>query len=214
MTTYTVQVLNESGYAKSYVFFTEPATVIGGGPIEVFTNAWVTFNSITTGGYDSVQFDETLFGYWGTTPDTLGPGTILRSGGTSEIDLSQQPEVPFDVSPTGFGVQTTGKASTGAYAIAATGSFTAANGFVFGMAKGAGTPIPAPTSTFVAQPSVTFQITPAWNFYVSDGAYTTGEVIDFSVLSVTAARISFDSVPQTTATVTQGADGRFLVQYS
>lgn len=214
MTTYTVQVLNESGYAKSYVFCTEPATVVGAGPIEVFTNAWVTFNSITTGGYDSVQFDDTLFAFWGTTPDTLGPGTVLRSGGTAEVDLSQQPEVPFDISPTGFGVQTTGKASTGAYAIAASTNFTAANGFVFGAAKGAGTPIPAPTSTFVAEPGVTFEITPIPNFYVSDGAYTTGEIIDFSVLSVTAAKISFDGIPQTTATVTQGTDGRFVVQYS
>jgi hypothetical protein len=174
----------------------------------------VTFNSITTGGYDSVQFDDTLFGYWGTSPDTLGPGAVLRSGGTAQVDLSQQVQVPFDVSPTGFENPTMGMASTGAYAIDAIGAFTAADGYVFGMAKGAATPIPAPTSTFAAEPGVTFQITPGPDLYVSDGAYTAGEVIDFSTLSVTAAKISFDGIPQTTATVTQGADGQFTVQYT
>ncbi|WP_165188326.1 hypothetical protein [Caulobacter soli] len=215
MTTYQIQVLNQSGFAKSYVFFLEPPDVDGmGSAPTVQANAWVTFNSVTTGGFDSATFDDSVYAYWGTTPDALGPGTVLASGGTALVDLDAQDQVSFTASPTGFGPASPGMAATGAYAIAATNDFTAADGFAFGMAKGAGTPIPAPTATFLAEPGDTFNITPQMIFYVSDGAYTSGQVLDYSALVVTAATVDFSDRSQTTATVTQDAQGAFTVAYS
>ncbi len=215
MTTYQIQVLNQSGFAKSYVFFLEPPTVNGtGGAPSVQANAWVTFNSVTTGSYDAVAFDDSVYAYWGTTPDALGQGTVLASGGTVLVDLDDQDQVAFATSPTGFGVVSPGMAMTGAYAIAAGNDFTAADGFAFGMAKGAATPIPGPTATFLAEPGDTFNITPQTTVYVADGAYTSGQVLDYSALVVTAAAVDFSGRPQTTATVTQDAQGAFSVAYS
>ena len=57
----------------------------------------------------------------------------------------------------------------------------------------------------------TFNFQPA-SFYVSNGDYTPGQVIDPAQAQNTA-RIDFTGRPDT-ATVTQGADGAYTVQYS
>lgn len=215
MATYTLQVLNESGFPKSYVFFMNPplVTTTGAQPT-IFTNAWVTFNSIASGSYDTVTYTDTSYAFWGTTPSELAPGVVLANGGSALVDTTTQDEVVFVAAPTGFGTPISGKAMTGSYAIAANSDFTPANNFVFGMAKASSTPIPTPVATFTAEPNDTFNITPVVKFYVADGAYTAGQIIDYSVASTTAAVIDFTGLPKTTATVTQGSNGAFSVQYS
>lgn len=217
MTVHTLQIFNQSGFAKSYVVFMAPpvASTGGGGESQVFTNAWVTFDSVTEGGFDSISFDDAVYAYWGTTPDTLGPGTSLTSGGVALVDLSQQDEVAFvGGSPTGFGSVTPGKAQTGSFAIAAGPDFTPSAGFVFGWAKGGATPIPVPVATFLAAPNMTFNITPITSkFYVVDASYAPGQVIDTS-LNANPVVVDFTGLPQTTATVIQAADGAFSVKYS
>jgi hypothetical protein len=49
MTTYTINVFNQSGANKSYVLFTQPP----GGVTPVYTNAWVVFDDISNGGWES-----------------------------------------------------------------------------------------------------------------------------------------------------------------
>jgi hypothetical protein len=79
---------------------------------------------------------------------------------------------------------------------------TAYNDAVLGQACASQTQSPSP-ATFNA-PSET-------SFYVSNGDYTPGQVIDPSQVQ-NAARIDFTGRPDT-ATVTQGADGGFSVDY-
>ncbi|MFZ0268745.1 hypothetical protein [Caulobacter sp.] len=216
MATYNIQVLNNSGFAKSYVVFMEPPVVTssGGQPV-IFPNAWATFTSILPNGYDSVTYTDTTYACWSTTPDTLAPGVVLTSGGSALVDTAQNSSAPFIAGPpTGFGAVTSGVAMSGSFSIVANGDFTADNGYVFGMAKPGQTPIPTPVATFLAQPNDTFNITPVVQFYVSDGSYTPGQVIDITAISTNIQAINFTGLPQTTATVVQAANGEFSVVYS
>lgn len=52
MTTYTINVLNESGVSKSYIVFMQPP----GGVTPIYTNVWATLENITDGGWDSVTY--------------------------------------------------------------------------------------------------------------------------------------------------------------
>ncbi len=216
MATYTIQILNNSGFAKSYVAFMKPPIVTGsGGNPQVYTNAWATFPSITNNGFDSVTYTDTTYAYWGATPEELSPGTVMSWGGTALVDTGQQDSVEFSgEAPYGFGPVTHGGAMTGSYRIIAEQDFTAASGFVFGMAKAGQTAVPAPVATFLAQPNDTFNVTPVVQFYVADGSYTAGEVIDVSVTSTQSAMIDFTGLPQTVATVIQNANGGWTVEYS
>jgi len=210
MTTYTIQVFNQSGVAKSYVLFMQPPQS-GGSP--VFTNAWVTFESITTGGFDSVTYDDSIYAYWGTS-DTLAPGTVVSSGGVALVDLSKSDQVPFAGSPPmGFGAVTQGQGPAGSFSIVAGSDFTPASGFVFGWAKAATSPIPVPVATISAQPNTVVTFTPGYQVFVTDYASVPGQVIDVTEISG-AATVDFTGKPQTTATVIQNADGTFVVDYT
>lgn len=72
----------------------------------------------------------------------------------------------------------------------------------------------AQQSDFDAVPNQTFNITPVVRFYVADGAYTAGQIIDFTAESANHATIDFTGQPGTKVTVVQGADGSFSVVYS
>ena len=217
MTTYTIQVLNTSQFTKSYVVFSEtPKVTQSGADVQVFTNAWVTFNSIQNNGFDKLTYDETIDAYWGTTPETLSATVVVSSGGFVPVDTSQEDSVTFTGSiPAGFGSVTPNLANSGAYQIIAKSDFNASNNYVFGMAKPAGSsPIPNPVATFTAEPNDTFEIIPVVKFYVADGSFTEGEIINVKKFSTTPAEIDFTGLSQTTATVTQHSDGSFSVQYS
>jgi hypothetical protein len=210
VTTYTIQVFNQSGVAKSYVLFMQPPQ---GGGTPVFANAWVTFNSITSGGFDSVTYDDSVYAYWGTS-DTLAPGTVVSSGGVALVDLSKSDQVPFAGSPpTGFGPVTQGQVPAGSFSIVAGADFTPANGFVFGWAKAAASPIPVSVATISAQPNTVFTFTPGNQVFVTDYASVPGQVIDATEISGSIA-VDFTGKPQTTATVIQNASGTFVVEYS
>lgn len=216
MTTYTIQILNNSGFSKSYFAFMEaPVVTSNGGQPVVYTNAWATFNSILSGGYDSISITPTTYAYWGTTPDTLGPGTRFSSGGSVQVSTVTNDSVTFTSGPpTGFSAVTSpGTAQTGAFEIVAGTDFTPLNGYVFGLAAASQTPIPTPVATFAASPNNIFNIVPVVKFYVAEGAYYPGEVIDPSQVA-NPATIDFTGRPQTTATAIQAADGTWTVVYS
>ncbi len=216
MATYTIEVLNSSGFAKSYVIFMQPPQVsaTGGQPV-VYSNAWVTFNGILQGGTDSVTYTDSTFAYWATATMPVGPGTTMGQSGVAAVDITQADSVPFIGSvPTGFGTVTPGGAMTGSYRIIASGDFNATNGYLFGLARPGNIPgIPSPVATFLAEPNDTFNITPVINFYVADGAYTPGEIIDYTTASTSAGTVSFTGRSQTSAVVTQGTNGLFTTQY-
>lgn len=215
MATYTIQVLNHSQVPKSYVLFSEPPQVNPGGTSpQVFANAWITFNSVKNGGYDQVSYDDRVDAFWGSLPEQLAVGTVVGSGGSTPVDTAQQDGVTFSTDPTGFGQVKPQQAITGAFQIASGSDFNPKSGYVFGMSKPGRTPIAEPVATFTAEPNEKYNIIPVVKFYVADGAYTTGEVIDVKSLSAKAGEIDFTGKTQTTATVTQGSDGLFTVQYS
>jgi hypothetical protein len=195
MAQYLIQILNNSGVSKNYVAFMKPpiVTSTGGNP-QVYSNAWVTFTGVTNGGFDTVTYDDITYAYWSTTPSELAPGTIIDSGGTIQVNTATSDTVPF-----------TGATPTG---------FTPDNGYIFGLAKAGKTPIPAPVATFAATPNDTFNITPVVTFYVADGAYAPGQLIDVSTTSTLPATIDFTGKAQTTATVIQQPNGSWTVDFS
>ena len=216
MATYNIQVLNSSGFSKSYILFMQPpqVTSTGGQPV-VYTNAWVTFNGIQPGGTDTVTYTDSTFAYWATATMPVGPGTTMGQSGVAAVDITAQDSVPFiGTVPTGFGTVTAGGAASGSYRIIAQGDFNASNGYLFGLARPGNVPnIPSPVATFVAEPNDTFNITPVINFYVADGAYVPGQIIDYTQASTNAGNVSFTGRSQTNAVVTQGTNGLFTTQY-
>ncbi len=215
MTIYTIRISNQSGFTKTYTVFMAPPRVNENGtPVTVLTNAWATFSSVVTGGFDSLVVDDSLYAFWGQAAQDVGPGVVVTAGGVQLVSTDARDEVGFAaVPPTGFQGLTAGKAQTGCYAIITSPDFTAADGFVFGMAKLGTEPVPTPVATFAAEPNDVFNIAPAQKFYVADLGATTGEVIDPTGLTAVAL-IDFTGVPQTTATVIQLANGTFSVTYS
>lgn len=216
MAIYTIQVWNQSKFAKSYVAFMQTPVITGrGGDPDIYTNAWATFPSLLDGGFDSITYEDVTYAYWGTAPRELAPNTSVVWGGVAKVDTTTQDTVAFDGSDSlGFEAVQLGGAMTGSYQITATTDFTADNNYVFGLARPGKTPLPTPVATFKAQPNDTFNITPVEKFYVADGAYTPGAVIDVSMSSSDFAEIDFTGKPQTTATVIQAANGSFSVVYS
>ncbi|QJE03480.1 hypothetical protein HH212_19585 [Massilia forsythiae] len=216
MAQYTIQVYNQSGFPKSYVVFSEPPTVTSAGSqVQVFTNAWVTFPSVRNGGIDTLVYTDIIDAYWGTVPEALSPSVVVHQGGVAAVNTSSRDGVVFQgTSPAGFGTTTGGVANAGAFEIKANTDFTSDFNYVFGMAKPTGTGIPAPVATFAAEPNDTFEIIPVVKFYVADGAFTQGEIIDVKAFTTVPAEIDFTGKPQMTATVIQNANGSFAVQYS
>lgn len=216
MAQYTIQVLNQSGFPKSYVIFSAPPQVTSSGAsVQVFSNAWVTFDSLNNGGFDTLVYNDVIDAFWGTVPQSLSPTVTVSSGGFAGVNTATRDGVVFKgATPAGFGPVSSGIANTGAFQIVSQSDFTAASHYVFGMAKPTGSPIPSPVATFLAQPNDTFEVIPVVRFYVADGEFEAGEIIDVKSFSTTPALIDFTGLPQTKAVVTQNADGSFAVQYS
>ncbi len=217
MATYTIRIYNQSLANKSYVVFMQPPAVSSsGGTTPIYTNAWATFDNITNGGWDTVVYTETTYAHWSQANAALGPGAVLDSGGAMPVNTATQDAVTFsNTGATGFtSVTSPGPAQNGSFSITSSTDFTPANNFVFGLASHNGGVIPAPVACFPALPNEVYNITPVVKFYVADGQYTPGQVIDVPAISDTCAVIDFAGAPQTTATVTQGANGAFTVTYS
>ncbi|MGJ5177976.1 hypothetical protein ACQR16_27070 [Bradyrhizobium oligotrophicum] len=225
MTNYTIAINNVSGFAKSYMVFTEPPLVsVNGRSPSVYANAWVTFPSISNQSFDSVTASEEFFAYWGTPKKLLAGGVQIGSGGYAPIEAGES--VGFSaassigtlsagVTAIGFGpVAWDGSVPGGSFGIVADQSFTAENGLVFGMAKFGRTPIPTPVATFMAEPGDTFYVTPVVKYYVTEGLFDPGTVINISEISQSKVTIDFTGRVETTATVTQQRNGGFSVGYS
>jgi len=211
MTSYTIQIWNQSQVARSYVLFLEQPELAGAGSPEAYTNAWATFPSVTNGGFDRITFDETIYAYWSKPP----VGSQMLSGGVALVNIQTHDTVTFSGgSPTGFtSVASPGSAPPGSFTIVTGSDFTPSNGYVLGVARMAATPIPAPVMTLPALPNTITSIRPIHTYYVAVGDYQTGDVIDAALVGA-SAKIDFSGRAQTTATVVQQADGAFSVTYS
>jgi hypothetical protein len=183
MTTYTIRIVNQSGGTESYVVFLAPP----GGETPVHANVWVTLENVTDGGYDSVVY---------TTPDITGdhdPVSDPASAGEAVTTFNVQSETRFYVSTSDY---TPGQVIDPSQA-----PDTARIDF-------AGRP---DTATVTRGPDGGVSAQSETSFYVSNSDYMPGRVIDPSQTPNTI-RIDFAGQPDT-ATVIQGADGGFSVDY-
>lgn len=216
MTTYSIQVLNASGFAKSYVVFMQPPHVASAGddPV-VHSNAWVVFNSILPGGTDTIAYPGSTFAYWATAMMPVAPGTTMGHHGVAAVSTEKQDTVRFiGKAPAGFGPVSPGGAMTGAYKIIASGDFTPSSGYLLGLAAPGNVPgILSPVATIVAGPNRFYDIIPYFDFYIAEGIYAPGAIIDFSAASTRAGKAFFAGKNKTYAVVTQGSDGLFTTQY-
>ncbi len=218
MATYSIKIYNQSQLNKSYAVFMQPPIVnSNSGTSSVFTNAWVTFENLTNGGWDTVSYSESTYAYWAQSAEALTPGAVVDSGGVAPVNTATRDTVQFtNTGATGFSTVTSpGAAQDGSFEIVAASDFTPANNFVFGLAAPNGGVVPAPVAIFAAAPNETYNITPVeLKFYVADGAYSPGETIDVTAVSSKAASIDFAGAPHTSATVIQNANGAFTVEYN
>lgn len=216
MATYTIKILNQSLADKSYGIFMEPPQVsTSEGQPEVYTNAWISFPNLTNGSWDAATYTDNTYAYW-LGRDQAAPDVAAASGGFMAVNTASCDTVVFtNTGATGFkDLISPGHAKSGSFSIVAGTDFTPLNGFIFGLAHPSGAPMPAPVSSFKALPNETYTVTPVVKFYVADGAYTPGQVVDVSDISTSGAVIDFTGRPQTTATVVQEANGAFSVTYS
>jgi hypothetical protein len=216
MTSYSIQVKNSSAFRKSYVVLMQPPAVSTNGrqPV-VYSNAWVTFVGVEPGKFESVTIVDSTFAYWATATMPVAPGTTMGQGGAAAIDITAQDSVLFiGTNPAGFGSVTPSGAPPGSYRIIAGGDFDFSNGYLFGLAKPGNIPgIPSPVATFVAEPNQTFDVTPAINFYVVDGWYVPGQILDYSMVPAVSGIVSFAGRSESNAMVIQDSRGTFLTEY-
>lgn len=217
MATYDIRVLNTSGFVKNYVVFMDvPKVTNKGASPNVYTNAWVTFRGVQPGSVDAVTYTDDTSALWSATGTAIAPGTTINQYGTVPVDTSQQDSVTFVGSGDGIGFEpvTHGGAMTGSYRIIANSDFDASSGFLFGLARPGNVPgIPSPVATFLAEPNGTYDITPVEKFYIAEGVYQSGAIIDVSTVSTVSLGIDFTGRAQTAAVVTQGSNGAFSVVY-
>lgn len=216
MAQYTIRILNDSGVNKSYFAFMQvPVVSSGGAAPKVYSNVWVSFPQITPGSWDTAQYIDTTYACWSQPAQALNPNTIIDSGGTIEVDTASRDTVLFsNTGARGFTqVNSPGTANSGSFSIVSSTDFTPKNNFVFGLARPNGSAIPAPVATFQALPNEVYNIAPVVKFYVGDGYYQAGQVIDVSAVSNKYATIDFTNQPSTTATVVQGINGAFKVSF-
>ena len=139
----------------------------------------------------------------------------MGQSGNIPVDVSAMDSVAFyGKSPIGFGPVSPGGAMSGSYRIIASTDFDATNGYLFGLARPGNIPgVPSPVATFAAEPNDTFNITPVIKFYIAEGAYTPGQIIDYTTVSTTAGVVDFTGKAQINVVVTQGTDGSFTPKY-
>lgn len=220
MTTYSLKVLNTSGFNKNYVLFMEPPIVTSsGGQAQVYTNAWVTFSGVNNNSVDSVTYTDETFAYWAKATVPIGPGSMMGQSGFAPANAGTKDSVSFFGATSdggiGFGPPTSpGQAAAGSIEIIAGTDFNKSNSYVFGLARPGKIPhIPSPVATFVATPNDSFNITPVIKFYVADGTYAPGSIIDVTTASTKAGSIDFTGMSETTAVATQQPDGSFSINY-
>jgi hypothetical protein len=220
MSTYTIKIYNQSTISKAYTVFQEqPQVTANGASPKMFTNAWKTFPLLTDGSYSTLVYTKTTFACWAQPPG-LSEGVTVDSGGVMAMNTDTTDTVTFvygedTAQETGFKSRVTpGKAQNGSFQILTGTDFTPANNLVLGLASDNGSGIPSPVATFPAAPNESYNITPVVKFYVADGAYSEGQIIDVTAVSNVSATIDFTGKPFTTAVVAQDANGAFSVKYS
>lgn len=197
MTAYTIRVLNESGADRRYFAFTETPSVVASGPAP--TAAGNADNLVASAWQQPVYMEAPHPVHEVKQVLPIAPGEIF--------DFVTPPPPPAPVS--------LGGAQNGSFQILTGADFIPDNNYVVGLARSGAPQIPSPVATFVtAQPNETVNITPVEKFYVSDGAYTAGGVIDVTLTSAHYATIDFSGRSETTATIVQAVDGSFTVTYS
>jgi hypothetical protein len=91
MATYTINILNQSGFTKSYVVFMEPSVVTSpSGETPVHANAWATFENVTNGSYDSVVYTPP-----GITADNDAVPGLASAGETQTQTQTPSPAATF-----------------------------------------------------------------------------------------------------------------------
>jgi hypothetical protein len=218
MAQYSIKIVNNSGVSKNYFAFMQvPEVSSGGTPPKVYSNVWVSFPGITQGGWDTAQYTDTTYACWSQPAEQLSLTTVIDSGGTIPVNTATRDTVQFSNAPGNRGfvtpVMSPGNANAGSFSIASSTDFYPTNGYVFGLARDNGSAIPSPVATFDAMPNEIYNITPVIKFYVGDGNYQAGQVIDITTISNKFATIDFTNQASTTATVIQGLNGAFAVSF-
>ena len=209
MATYYISVFNNTGAAKQYFAFMAPPIV--NVSTEVFSNVWVQWPMVTTGAQDQVTYSDQTYGFWSQLQASPATNTVVSCSQSTAVDVAQNTSLFFTGDPAkglGFGAPANpGNASQGCYDIITKSDFTAANNFVFGLSRvGTGGSTPVPVATFAGSPNVTYNIQPVIKFWIAEGSYVPGTIINYQSASTVACGIDFTQHPGCfTCQVTQNA---------
>ncbi|KAI3546931.1 hypothetical protein CABS01_01151 [Colletotrichum abscissum] len=209
--TYTININNQSGSVANYTLFTEVPQVTANVQPKLWSNV---FASATAGrGQPTVftvykQFYAVLGNSHGTPasgvtvsvsdkrPVTLGhmdniSGKTVDGDTQLMISVNQIPEFDPDQPPNA------GK--TGAFAFKTDDRFDVStaksNNWIIGLGGAdSGGNFTGPSAVFVPEPNQTYQIQPKVVYYLTEGKYTPGNIIDRQSLNNDVLKLDFTSV--------------------
>lgn len=204
---YNIQIRNQSGQRKHYAFFQQLPTLVTEGAPQVYANAWDAAGSTDHDSMVMVTYGGGISGFWAKAP-RLEPSVVIEAAQTVPLDPTLREGVSFHGRRPSFSSPIRDLAQPGSVSITTGDDFTAADGYVLGLATDFG-----PIASFAAEPNKTYTLKANHKMFIVDGPYQYGQVLDLDALVRHAAVIDFTDGSRTRADVVQGPDGSYRVEY-
>jgi hypothetical protein len=210
----TIEILNDSGAAKSYAVFSAPPEVrFENRPVKAHPCAWLVFDPTPAGGRVTSTFSESVYAFlnW---PASLAPGVVVLDNTCVSADPRARDWIPVvqERDYFAFGETVQDRSAYGTFSLMTDEHVTAQNQLVLGVGKFGNSSLAVPIACFVGQPSGLFEIKPILKFHVVEGTYVRGEVVGLDG-PTGGAVVDFTGKGDVKATVTHHANGTYTVQY-
>lgn len=214
LTSYTLEVVNKSGSAQDFYFFSQPPSVSAGVP--VFSNS---LGHRGIGNGLSTRLVYTLqYGYWIYQGQPVHIGASFSASGAkiaalgSSCDYTFADQLKFETMDLGQPAPngTAGALDAHLNNFNSTGSYIKENPCVLGISVQVGSEqVPLATMDVSSHPGSVVSMTPIVSLYAAAGSHTTGEVVDWRINNKSpGVEVSnAASYPDRRARITLNADG-------
>ncbi|PYI35500.1 hypothetical protein BP00DRAFT_334200 [Aspergillus indologenus CBS 114.80] len=219
MNRYTIEVENQRGANTNYAVMMDTPEFTG--DQEPWLNVWYTMFIPFHGNFD-VNTGDDFYAWVGTVPTSPAPGVIVSSGMSLLARLGSEgvPGSTFEMQiiesfPTIQEIEPS--ATKGSYEVKTGTDFSIPNNtYLVGLAKVNHRGQVSPVGSVAPKNDQSIQVTPKMRFFVAESQQVPGEIVDRSAVERDGAVIDFsggEGAGKFYATVTQGEDGRFTVEY-
>ncbi|KAF9766818.1 hypothetical protein IL306_000718 [Fusarium sp. DS 682] len=229
MTTYTINIKNNSGAQQNYFIFNEAPMINSSVDANVWLNVFsrkataknqtcvfkfATKYGAVVGSADSDLTTGNSVSVGNPVPVVLGAanddGTLKNKGTSLKMTVIDGAPQFTDTSPPDNG-------SIQAFEIVTDNSFTVAeaknNNYLIGLGGDTqGTGLSGPAATFVPQPGKSYQIQPVKKFWVATGDFQKGALIKVASVGTMIVPVDFSARESVSATVVHNDTGRMVLQ--